>query len=72
MLGSSMQPGGTPLLPPGARCIELGCGLGLAGLAAAALGLRVLLTDRDEVMPLTQASVAANRVGALETAPLSW
>jgi predicted RNA methylase len=27
--------------------LELGCGVGLAGIAAAALGGRVVLTDRD-------------------------
>jgi predicted nicotinamide N-methyase len=31
----------------GSRCIELGCGLGLAGIAAARAGARVLLTDYE-------------------------
>lgn len=33
------------MLAPGVRVLELGCGLGIAGFAAAARGARVLLTD---------------------------
>lgn len=33
-------------VPPGARVVEAGCGLGLPGLAAARRGARVLLVDR--------------------------
>ncbi len=51
--------------PPGSGLdglgiVELGSGTGVAGLAAAALGARVLLTDVAEVVPLVAANVAAN------------
>ena len=72
---AARQRDGEPVvrLPAGAKCIELGCGLGLAGLAAAALGMDVTLTDRDEVLPLIAASVAANDVGRpVAVASLSW
>eukprot|EP00882_Tetradesmus_deserticola_P020392 GHRQ01022031.1.p1 GENE.GHRQ01022031.1~~GHRQ01022031.1.p1 ORF type:complete len:180 (+),score=67.43 GHRQ01022031.1:225-764(+) len=38
----------------GKRAIELGAGMGLAGLAFALIGANVLLTDVAEVMPLLQ------------------
>jgi predicted nicotinamide N-methyase len=33
--------------PPGAEAVEIGCGLGLPGIAALARGLRVLFSDYD-------------------------
>lgn len=48
----------------GLRAIELGCGLGLAGLAAAAAGARVLATDYDPD------AVAFARLNALANGPL--
>jgi predicted nicotinamide N-methyase len=33
--------------PPGTKVLDLGCGMGLAGLAAAALGCQVLLADLE-------------------------
>ena len=40
--------------------LELGSGVGVAGLAAAAVGWRVLLTDLPDALPLMRVNVAAN------------
>jgi predicted nicotinamide N-methyase len=56
----------------GARTVELGCGLGLASIAAALAGGRVLATDwSPEAIAMTRAN--AERNGAqLETLVCSW
>ena len=69
-----------PTLTAGKRVLELGCGLGLAGLAAAshAGAKSVVLTDRDDsVLQLAREAIAANELseGAdaiASTATLDW
>ena len=71
----------------GARVLELGAGMGLAGLALAALGARVLLTDVASVLPLlrvnadrnlSRAALAVSQpgwaagVGGVSVAELDW
>lgn len=47
-------------LPRGCRVIELGAGTGLPGLAAAACGCHVVLTDKPAYVPLLQRNIDAN------------
>ncbi|PSC76504.1 lysine methyltransferase METTL21D [Micractinium conductrix] len=44
----------------GMRCVELGAGVGLVGLALAAMGARVTITDVGKVLPLMRDNLAAN------------
>ena len=56
----------------GARVLELGCGLGLVGIAAALAGGRVLATDwSEEAVRFTVQNAARNDV-QLETAVVDW
>lgn len=56
------------------RCIELGAGLGLAGLtAASALGVATTLTDRRECVPMCAAGITTNALTSSCTAcELEW
>ncbi|GLI64649.1 hypothetical protein VaNZ11_007976, partial [Volvox africanus] len=44
----------------GARVLELGCGMGLVGICAAACGADCILTDLPPVLPAARACAAAN------------
>jgi predicted nicotinamide N-methyase len=56
----------------GARTLELGCGLGLASIAAAHAGGRVLATDWSaEALQFTNDNAARNGVG-VETMQVDW
>lgn len=60
----------------GCRCIELGAGCGLVGLAAAALGANVVLTDLPVNLRLLRANARANAKASLggvpRVQPLAW
>jgi predicted nicotinamide N-methyase len=56
---------GSPMMR-GAAVLELGCGLGLAGIAAAAAGARVMMTDYEpDALAFSRWNVERNLPGAL-------
>lgn len=74
-----------PLLPPfvlsdwrGVRIVELGAGNGLVGLALAARGAQVTITDRASVLTCAQRNARSNRIavraggGAVAVRALDW
>jgi predicted nicotinamide N-methyase len=56
----------------GMPVLELGCGLGLAGIAAAAAGARVMMTDYEpDALAFTRCNVERNLPGALDDGRVS-
>ncbi|KAG2494469.1 hypothetical protein HYH03_007521 [Edaphochlamys debaryana] len=69
------SPAGAALIPPGARVLELGAGLGLPGIVAAlaAAPAEVVLSDLPQALTLAQANAEANRVAdRCRAEPLDW
>lgn len=59
--------------PKETRVLELGCGLGLVGIAALSAGYRVSMTDYDEkAIRTAQLNAAANGFSDFETFVLDW
>jgi len=60
----------------GVDVLELGSGTGVAGLAAAAEGANVLLTDRDNLMPLMAKNIRLNQdymeLGSADCEAFDW
>ena len=57
----------------GQRVLDLGCGLGLVGLAALSRGAHVTLLDWEaEAVSLALSSAWANGYGAVEALPCDW
>mmetsp|Transcript_29719 Transcript_29719/g.81381 ORF Transcript_29719/g.81381 Transcript_29719/m.81381 type:complete len:432 (-) Transcript_29719:99-1394(-) len=76
-IGSNAPPG--PLLQwRGAKVLELGSGTGIGGLAAASRGSEVMLTDRDQLVPLMQLNIDLNHgeteagAGSARCAAFDW
>ena len=73
VLASYLAHHSSTLIRPRSRCLELGAGLGLVGLTAAALGHQTILTDRAECLPLLTRGIATNRLDDIaRVAPLEW
>lgn len=56
----------------GKRVLELGCGLGVVGLAAAKLGAHVTLADREPEALTEAAAIAAHNALTVTTQLLEW
>jgi predicted nicotinamide N-methyase len=59
--------------PPGLEALEIGCGLGLPGIAALACGLHVTFTDCDQLaLEFAAANARLNGYDAFTTLRLDW
>jgi predicted nicotinamide N-methyase len=62
-----------PDLVRGRRVLELGCGVGLVGLAAARCGARLTLSDIDpEALALADENLAANGASGVDAVVIDW
>ena len=58
---------------PGTTLLELGAGLGVPGLVAAAAGFKVTLTDFEElILDFERINAAASKLEGVEVAKLDW
>lgn len=63
----------TERVATGRSCVEIGCGLGLVGLAAALSGGRVTLTDYDDdALRLAELNLRQNGVTGADFTHLDW
>ncbi len=68
LLASELRPAGRHRL-----AVELGCGLGLAGVAAGMLGWNIVLTDYDtDALAYAAYNAATNNVSAFSARLLDW
>jgi predicted nicotinamide N-methyase len=59
--------------PPGTRTLEIGCGLGLPGIVALSLGLRVTFSDYDgTALHFAAQNARANRLKDFELLQMDW
>lgn len=71
MLAKAIMRETWPANPPDA--LEIGCGLGLAGVAALARGLRVTFSDRSaDALKYAACNARLNHFTEFETLPLDW
>ncbi|MGZ8647374.1 MAG: class I SAM-dependent methyltransferase [Solirubrobacteraceae bacterium] len=70
--GAALARAAEQLVRPGERVVELGCGLGVASIAAALAGARVLATDwAADALAFTAENAALNGA-SVETALVRW
>lgn len=59
--------------PPGLRALEVGCGLGLAGVAALSMGVRVTFSDYDgTAVSFAAGNARINGHGDFDTLQMDW
>ncbi|CAE8635262.1 unnamed protein product [Polarella glacialis] len=74
--GSSSSESGTSAPWKGVKVLELGSGTGVVGIAAAAAGADVLMTDRSRLVPLAETNITLNqdqiKIGSAVCAAFEW
>jgi len=62
-----------PSWPPGLTALEVGCGLGLPGVVALSLGMRVIFSDYDATaLHFAAENARDNGLTNFETLPMDW
>jgi predicted nicotinamide N-methyase len=58
---------------PGKRFLEIGCGLGLAGVVAASFGHKIVMTEHNpDAIQFARANAELNRCSDVEVTDLDW